>query len=161
MSRRWFTQLRAGVSFITPVRLVAQLYQGPQVVGGGNLGYKTLSHTFLLSYDRMRSDAYGLGSQSTSSADAAWNWRPGGGWLASVSAGYLQMNGGVFGRATSWIGHANLSKMLTRQVGVKFDFSYVSNKGAFAAALPNPNLYGVVMSVFWMPGGEAARKPSN
>lgn len=40
-------------------------------------------------------------------------------------------------------------------------FSVVTAYHTFAAAPPNPNLYGAVTSVFCMPGGEAARKASN
>ena len=158
LSQRWFTQLHAGVSTLTPVGRSGQINEGPQAVGGGGLGFKTLSNTFMLSYERMQADAYGFGAESTSGANAAWNWRAGGGWSASMSAGYLQMTGSSLGRATSWVGRANLSHMLTSQIGLNFGFSYMSEKGRFAAALPYSDMYGATVSVFWAPGGAARRK---
>ena len=137
ISRRWFAQLRAGTGFIEPLGRT-QFYQGPQAIGGGGIGYKTLGHTVMLTYDRMSSDAYGLGSQTSSNANAAWTWRPGGGWSAIASGGYMQTTGGPLGRAESWIGRASLSRMLTHQTGMTFAFLVPFQPGCIriGASLP-------------------------
>ena len=122
MSRRWFAQFRAGAGIVTPVRRFAQIYQGPQFVGGGALGFKTNRHTIMASYDRVRSDPYGLGAESTSSVSAAWSWRSRGDWSASAGGGHLQTSGSRFGQTDSWRARATLSKELTRQLGAAFEF---------------------------------------
>ena len=60
MGMHWFLRGQAGGSFS---QVTQQTYGTPktqQLIGGGSLGYKRYTHTFLPSYDRSSGDQYGF-----------------------------------------------------------------------------------------------------
>ena len=95
---RWVLQLHGGVAVTNSVRQIyAATPTKPGPSTGGNVAYKTRSNTFLIALDRTVSDAYGLGTATSSSASASWHYRhPGSSWWLDSSFGWQQLSGGVF-----------------------------------------------------------------
>jgi hypothetical protein len=158
LSRRWFAQLRAGAATITPIRQAGNFYRGPQFVGGGGIGFKTLWHTIMLSYDVLRADPYGIGAESNHSATAAWVWHSRRTWSASLSGSYFRATGGYYALSNSWRTQAALSKALSRTTGVSLRVSALSNDSLYTIGnAANRPLVAAVLAVYWSPGGTKHR----
>ncbi len=158
MSQRWFVQLRGGTSSITPLYGSMNLDRKPQPVGGGSIGYKTESNTFMLQTSRQLADQYGFGALSTWIASAAWSWRPhGSSWSALANAGWQRMEGTNAVLSESWIGRLSLNRALSDRTGVTLAYAYLSNRGTFAKDLPVTSVDSVIFSFYWLPGGEKQR----
>jgi hypothetical protein len=137
LAGRWVVQVHGGVGVTNAVReanAIVSAKPGPAI--GGSLTYKTLSHTFLGSYDRAVSDTYGLGASTSSAANAAWQWRHRGSswWLAS-SFGWQQLQGNVLADLSGW----NSTVGLNRAIGAHFvlltQYSHLTySRGLQAAA---------------------------
>jgi hypothetical protein len=136
LAGRWIAQLHGGAGFTTAVREVnALLAAKPGPVIGGSLTYKTLSNTFLGSYDRGVSDAYGVGASTNSAANAAWRWRrPGSSWWLASSFGWQQLKGNILGETSGW----NTTVGLNRAIGPHFvlltQYVHLTYSGALQAA---------------------------
>lgn len=158
MSRRWFVELHAGSAVLTPVRQTGNLDQKPHPIWGGGIGFKTESQTFMAQYSRVLSDPYGIGAVATSSATAAWSWRPhGSAWSELASASWQEMAGTTALLSNSWNGRVSLNRALTHQTGISIAYALLSNRGLMAKALPNRSMDAVVVSFYWIPGGEKQR----
>lgn len=130
MGRRWFLQIQGGVGVMNPVRQTFILPRGPQPIGGGSLGFRTFSHTFLGSYDRTVSDSYGYGAGSTSSVSAAWRWsRPGRGWSLEGSLSRQELQGSGFENLKSWRATAGLGRALAAQLALLTQYVYLGYSG--------------------------------
>jgi len=116
---RWVVQLHGGVGFTNALRdsLALAVPAKPGPVIGGSLAYKTLSHTFLGSFDRGVSDSYGVGASTNSSANATWQWRhPGSSWWLTSSFGWQQLQGNALANTSGW----NTTVALNRAIGAHF-----------------------------------------
>ena len=158
MGRHWFLQLNGGLGIITPVRRTLALETKPQPVFSGSLGYRTLSHTFLGSYDRTVSDAYGLGANTTSSATGSWRWaRPGRSWWIDTSASWQKLAGASYANTTGWRFQGGFSRAIASNLALVTQYVYlryseqVLNLAAFSQS-------AVRLSVVWSRDPEMLRQ---
>ena len=125
LSRRWFTQGTVGAGRISPRRSVSSLSRNVQPQFGGTIGYKLYSQTFVASYDRSVSDAYGLGANYSNTSGGGWTWkRPGRGIATSAGFGYSRLIGPNFLKITSWSTQASVSRVLSNHLVMTCGFNY-------------------------------------
>jgi hypothetical protein len=148
---RWVAQIHGGVGVTNPVRETNALVAakaGPVI--GGSLTYKTLSHTFLGSYERGVSDTYGIGASTNSAANAAWQWRhPGSTWWLGSNFGWQQLQGNILANTSGW----NTTVSLNRAIGPHFvvltQYVHLTYSGALQAIHISQDSGRV--SIMWMP----------
>ena len=161
MGRRWFLQLRAGVGVITPVRRTLAVTTGPQPVGSGSLGYRTFSHTFLGSYDRTVSDAYGLGANTTSTATGSWRWaRPARSWWINTSASWQQLSGIGYANTSVWRFQGGFGRTLTPSIALVPEYVYLRYSEP-VSTFPPFSQSAVRLSLVWSRDPEALRQRSS
>lgn len=153
LGTRWFVQLRGGSGFIHALRETRTLPAGPQYQVGGNIGYKTRSHTFLGSVERSISDTYGFGSSYSVSATGAWNWRrPGSAWSLATSFGQQRLAGISFEAINTWRGSAGLVRSLGAHTNISTQYAYLSNLRVLGALNGGQQAQHVIqVAVTWIP----------
>jgi hypothetical protein len=150
---RWVVQVHGGVGITNAVRETSSLVPakpGPAI--GGSLTYKTLSHTFLGSFDRAVSDSYGLGASTSYSANGTWRWRRHGAtWWLDSSAGWQSLQGNALANTSGW--HATFG--LTRAIGIHFvlltQYSHLTYSGGLQTATFHASQDAVRVSIVWTP----------
>jgi hypothetical protein len=158
LAERWVAQIHGGVGVTNPLRSTTATALAPGKPGpviGGSLTYKTLSHTFLGSYDRGVSDSYGVGASTNSSANAAWRWRhPGSSWWLASSFGWQQLQGNFLGNTSGW----NTMVGLNRAIGAHFvlltQYAHLTYSGVLQAAA-HTSQDSVRVSIAWSPHAAA------
>jgi hypothetical protein len=152
MSERWFAEFRAGTGFFRPVRSSFKLPTGPQYTVGSGLGFKTPSHTFLLSVDRNISDTYGYGASSNVSTTAAWNWgRRGRGWKILASGGSQQIHTSRSPNLNAWLITGGVSETLPGRVLMSVTYAYIQSETGLARNSGNPAIHAIRVSFGWAP----------
>ena len=152
MSERWFADFRAGTGAFRPVRSSFQLPTGPQYTVGAGLGFKTLSHTVLLSVGRNISDTYGYGASSTVSTTAAWNWgRRGSGWKILASGGSQQIHTARSPDLNAWLITAGVSETLPGRVFMSVTYAYMQSETGLARISGNPAIHAIRVAFGWAP----------
>jgi hypothetical protein len=122
------------------------------VIGGG-LTYKTLSHTFLGSFDRGVSDSYGLGATTNSTANAAWHWRhPGSSWGLDSSFSWQEMQGSnALANTSGWSTTAGLTRAIGYHIVLQTQYVHLTYSGGLLAAAYHYSQDAVRVSVAWTP----------
>jgi hypothetical protein len=150
MSRRWFVQGRFGAGFIVYTRQTFVAPTGVTSTGGGGVGFKTESHTFLFSANRGIGDSYGLGAGSTLGATGAWGWhRRGSSWSLSSSIGFYRLQGSIVGPVESWSGSVGLMRSLGSHLFAGVQYGYSELPGLFGR--DNLSQSGATVSLTWSP----------
>lgn len=152
IGRHWIIQVHGGVGVTRPVsQTIFSVSTKPHPTGGGNLGFKMLSHTLLGMYERAVGDVYGLGVSSTTTAGGTWRWnRPGRSWWWEATGSRQQLQGGAFGHASGWRSTGSLGRMLGRRLALAMQYAYLSS-----AAVGTPysiSQSAVRLSLIWAPG---------
>lgn len=154
MSRRWFLQATGGAGKLDYSQ---QVYAAPSAVQhfyGGSLGFKTIAHTFVVSYNRTLGDSYGLGSGTTSAAMGAWNWRPPGSrWSMSASWGYQELNNPTFPNTRSWLVGGGVARALAPHLFMSAQFMYFQLPANVKTAVGELSENGVNVGLTWSPSG--------
>ena len=152
LTPHWFVNLHGGVGVITYSQSQFPQSSTPQSLGGGSLGYKVLSHTFLASFERTIGDFYGLGASTTNGFNAAWNWRrPGSAWSLFAGGGYQQLSGSVFVNTTSWRASAGVARALGRHFFMDVQYGYFQIPSNLAASGARIDESGIIVSATWSP----------
>ncbi len=152
MSRRWFLQGQAGVGKLNYSQQTYAAPTAPQYLYGGSLGFKTEAHTFLVSYNKSLSDAYGLGSGSTGSATGAWTWRPARTLSISAGGGFQELNNNAsFHSSRSWVGNAGIGKALGPHLSLSVSYMYVQFPPILRTAAIGDSDTGVSIGLNWSP----------
>ncbi|MGA3240582.1 MAG: hypothetical protein ABSG03_30290, partial [Bryobacteraceae bacterium] len=149
---RWVVQLHGGVGFVNAVgqTSVAPAKPGPAI--GGGLTYKTLSHTFLGSFDRAVSDSYGVGASTSSSANAAWHWRQhGSSWGLDSSFGWQWLQGGALANTSGWNATVGLTRSIGAHIVLVTQYSHLTYSGGLLAAAYHYSQDAVRVSIGWTP----------
>jgi hypothetical protein len=162
MGRHWFLQVHGGVSVLSPVKqtIYYVLPSGPQPSGGGTLGFRTFSHTFLGSYDHTAGDAYGYGAVSTDSVNASWNWkRPGRSWWVEcgLSQQRMQGNGSGYGNMSNWRVSGGWGRRMSAQTALLAQYVYMRYAGVLQNSPYAFDQSAVRVSVIWSPHPSLAR----
>lgn len=158
LSRRWFTAVRAGVGSIGAgrQRLTGATTRSTMLIGHDDLGYKTDTHTILLSVGRSTSDPFGIGALSTTFARGGWSWRPHGRfWAVVASTGWERLGSGASRLGDGWTSRISLDRAISSRTGMTVAYAFLSNRGALAAGLAERSLQGLVVSFHWVPGGQS------
>jgi hypothetical protein len=152
LSRRLFVQAKGGGGTLTYSHVSYAQPKTAQYLFGGNIGFKTSSHTLLAGYDRTLGDAYGLGSGTTGSATAGWSWqRPGSTWSASAGASYQQLNNPLFRNTRSWRVNAGLSRFIGDHVVTSCQYVYFQLPADMRIVGRQNVENGVLLSLAWVP----------
>jgi hypothetical protein len=152
LSRKWFTKLSVGVGYLNYTSRTIPIPHNVQYLGSGSLGYKTGSHNFIGTYSRTAGDGYGLGSASTSSATAAWNWRrPASTWSVFMNLGYQKLQNATFHTPESWQAGGGLGKALSSHISMSLQYGYLTFPAAINVPGNDLTESGVVLSINWSP----------
>jgi hypothetical protein len=159
--RRWFMQIHGGVGLTKPVRqtsLSSTTSTAPHPVAGGSFGYKTFSHTLLGSFDRIVSDAYGLGATTTSSANATWRWRrPGNSWWLDSAFGWQWLQGNAVTNTSGWHTTVGLNRAMGTHVVFSTQYAHLTYSGALQPTAYHRSQDAMRVSVIWDPYSPALR----
>lgn len=152
MGREWFIEMHGGAGAFTATRSVFTLPQGPQYLAGGSLGFRTRSHSFLLSSDRTISEIYGIGASSTWSSTFGWNWgHPGRSWRLFASGNQQRIESSSFPTVNAWGGTAGYARSLTRSSELDISYAYIQSTSAFTGLPNNWATHGVRVTITWAP----------
>jgi hypothetical protein len=154
----WLVQLHAGVGVTNAARQTSLVVPAkPAPAFGGSLIYKTLSHTFLSSYDRAVNDSFGLGSATNSSANATWRWRrPGNSWWLESSFGWQQLTGDIaLANTSGWNAAAGLTRAIGAHVVLLTRYVHSSYSGGLQATAYHASQDAVRVSIGWTPHAAA------
>jgi hypothetical protein len=154
LGRRWVAQVHGGVGVTNAVRQtlsVVPAKPGPAI--GGSLTYKTLSHTFLGSFDRGVSDSYGLGAATSSAANAAWHWRrAGNSWGLDSSFSWQQLQGSnALANTSGWSTTAGLTRAIGAHVVLLTQYVHLTYTGGLLAAAYHYSQDAIRVSISWTP----------
>ena len=155
-ARRWLAQIHGGVGVTNYLRQQANtsIQTGPRPAFGGSLGYKTLSHTFVGSYDRTVSDSYGLGSSTSSGSSASWRWgRPQSGWWLESALSWEQLRG-TAQDISGWRASAGLGRAFGNHLVMLTQYTYLDYSGAFQGVANKLSQSAVRVSIVWTPHPE-------
>jgi hypothetical protein len=151
MSRRWFVEAHGGTGFYHALHSPANLPSGPQVVAGGSLGLKTLSHTFLLAGDRNVTDLYGFGSSSNVTTTAAWNWAfRNRSWRLVASSTGQQIRTDGLPNITAYLATAGIVRQVTRRTSLNVLYAFMRT-GSYLGLPDERVMHAVRMSFVWSP----------
>ena len=152
MGMHWFLGLHGGGSVIQTLQ---HTYGAPVrrlVIGGGSIGFRTYAQTFVASYDRTSSDAYGFAIGTTTTATGSWNWRrPGSRWTISASGGQQQMRGTGFAGMSGWQASGGISGSLNAHTSLSAQYVYFNSRGNYVGNLSNLIAHSVRLSLSWSP----------
>jgi len=157
---RWVLQLHGGVGVTNALHQTVSVTPAKPVPAvGGGLTYKTLSHTFLGSYDRTVSDSYGLGASTSSTATAAWHWRhPGSSWGLDSSFSWQQLQGNnALANTSGWSTTAGLTRAFGAHITLTTQYVHLSYSGGLLAAAYHYSQDAVRVSIGWTPRAAALR----
>jgi hypothetical protein len=155
LGMRWFMQVHGGVADTIPVRETSFRISTKLLPAyGGTLGFKTLAHTFLGSFDRTASDAYGLGAATTTGTNATWRWRrPGRNWWMESNLGWQRLGGNAVSQLSGWQTSAGLGRIIGAHFSLFSQYAYLSYTGS---GLPSTSANGISqsavrVSLVWSP----------
>lgn len=152
MGMRWFLNLRGGGSVIQTTKSFYNVPISTQVIGGGSLGFRTYTQTFVASYDRTSADTYGFAVGKNTSATGSWNWRrPGSRWTIFASGQQQQMSGTGFAAITGWEASGGISESLNAHTSLSTQYVYYTMKGNYAGTLSNMVAHSVRLTLSWNP----------
>lgn len=154
MNRHWFVSLQGGAGTLRIVRTTFPTPAGPQITAAGSAGYKTFAHTFLASFGRTISDAYGLGATTTMNATGSWRWfRPGNSWGLHSSYTWQQFEGGIVNGLNTWSVNGGLDRKLSSRLVVQGQYVYLKYAGRFNGLNYDQPIQAVQLALDWNPTG--------
>jgi hypothetical protein len=153
LRRRWLAQIHGGFGLANPVRqALTPPPTIPRPIIGGSLVYKTFSQTFLGSFDRTVSDAYGLGATTTSTAGAAWRWRhPGNSWWIESSFSWQLLNDGALGDISGWRTTTGLNRAIGSYIVLFTQYAYMNYSQSFRVSESRFSQHAVRVAMMWTP----------
>jgi len=150
---RWVAQVHGGVGVANAARQTAFVMPAkPGPSAGAGLTYKTISHTFLGSYDRSVSDSYGLGAATSSTANAAWHWRhPGSSWGLDSSFGWQWLQGNALANTSGWSATVGLNRAIGAHMVLLTQYAHLTSSGGLLAATYRYSQDAIRVSIAWTP----------
>jgi hypothetical protein len=152
LSQRWFLQVTGGAGVITPLHEQTHVPRSVQYLAGGRTGYKTRSHTFLLSGQRSLGDHYGLGGGNTNGGSLAWDWQtPGRNWGFSSSVSYERLGGNTYLSLSGWLIQAGFNRRMSPHSMAIAEFVYSTNGGGGGQGIESLQRRAVRLTYTWTP----------
>jgi hypothetical protein len=154
LSPRWFLQVHGGGAISQIKQQVSGVPRTREVVGGGSLGFKTLSQTFVASYDRSTSDTFGFAVGTNTTMMGSWSRRrPGSSWSTFASFSQQQTRNTGFVSLSGWQASGGWSKNLGSSTSITTQFVYLSSTGLYLGNPSDIAVHSVRVSLNWSPGG--------
>jgi len=154
MSPRWFLRVYGGGTISQIDQQVSGVPRTREVVGGGSLGFKTLSQSFVASYDRSASDTFGFAVGTNTNMMGSWSRRrPGSSWSIFASFGEQQTRNTGFVSLSGWQANGGLSKNLGSSTSITTQFVYLSSAGMYVGNFNDISVHSIRVSLNWSPGG--------
>jgi hypothetical protein len=162
INRHWFMQANAGAGFASNVHAQPPISTlGARPSFGAKLGYRTYANTFMASYERMLTLAYGVGASDTTMVGGGWRWwRPGHTWGVSSSGGEEILHNTAFHKISGWRGTFGITKQMGAHTVLESGYSYGAYTGGVLSTTPAPESPGapvkshqhtVRLTVAWYP----------
>ena len=151
MGMHWFLKGNGGVT----ITQITQQYVGTprtrQIIGGGSLGFKTYTNSFLGAYNRAASDGYGfVGTYTTLSG--SWNHhRPGSRWSMSANFSQQQMRDTGFESLSGWAASGGITEKLSDRTEMQAQYVYFSTWGRYLETPSSFSMQSVRLSMNWTP----------
>lgn len=143
----WFMQANAGAGFATNVHAQPTLSTlGARPSFGAKLGYRTYANTFMATYERMLTLAYGAGASDTTMYGGGWRWwRPGHTWGVSASGGDEILHNTAFSKVSGYRGTFGITKQMGMHAVVEAGYSYGAYSGGLLNTTPAPEPTGAAI----------------
>jgi hypothetical protein len=162
INRHWFMQANAGAGFATNVHANPPMSTlGTRPSFGAKLGYRTYAHTFMASYERMLTLAYGAGASDTTMVGGGWRWwQPGHTWGVSASGADEFLHNPAFRKISGWRGTFGITKQMGMHTVLESGYSYGAYSSGLLSTTPAPESPGapskshqhtVRLTVVWYP----------
>ncbi|HUB82483.1 MAG TPA: hypothetical protein VMB03_26985 [Bryobacteraceae bacterium] len=152
IAQRWFLNVHGGGTYDVVEQQTIGTPIGRQVVGGASLGFRTLSNTFLASYDRTGADGYGVAVGTITTASGSWSWRlPGSKWGLSASFGDQQTRNAGFVSLSGWEGSGGVNFAINPHASVTAQYVYMNNAGTYLGTYGSMAIQSVRLSLAWAP----------
>jgi hypothetical protein len=151
MGSHWFFKIHGGA---TLTEVTQQLYGTPrtrQAVGGGSIGIKTYTNSFVTSYERSASDSYGLvGTYTTLSG--AWNrHHPGSRLSLFAGVGQQQVRNTGFEGFSGWQASGGWSETLKPTTTLQAQYVYFTSGSSYLGSANSFSVHSVRLSMNWSP----------
>jgi hypothetical protein len=152
MGERWFLSVHGGDAETREIQQTIGTARTRNLVGGGSLGFKTYTNTFVASYDRTASDTYGFAVGTITSLSGTWNWhRVGSRFSVFTSFGQQQARNAGFASFSGWQASGGCSESLGGNAQLTAQYVYLSNAANFVGAINNVSAQSVRLSMNWSP----------
>jgi hypothetical protein len=152
LSEHWFGSIAGGPAFTNYLSgTLAANVKGTALSYAANasLGYRNRNNTVLMTAGRNAGDAYGLGSSTTESFGAAWDYRRlSSAWAFKASGGKDRFVGGAFPGLNTAHAGGSIIRALNRQMYLSLEYNYVNYSGAATAGL---DAHVARLSFNWIP----------
>jgi hypothetical protein len=158
MGIHWFLSLHAGGAITQTIQSTFRTPVTRQAIGGGSLGFRTFTQTFVASYDRSSSDVYGFAVGTITNASGSWNWRrPGSRWNVSAGGGQTQIRNAGFASVSGWEGSGGISGSVNAHTSLSVSYVYLHSVGLYAGAINDIAVHSIRVSLGWTPQPPAQR----
>ena len=159
MGKNWFLTGNLGGSFNQNLNQSLGSTPQRQMTGGGSIGYRTQTHTFLARYVRSGFDAITAVTGANTNYAGAWSWRrPRSSWGFHASYTRNQTSNTGFSNLYGWQTRGGISHTLSHQMTLLIDTSYLDSHAIFQTVTNTVKVHSVRVSVGWTPG--LTRRPS-
>ena len=152
LTQHWFVNASAGVGAFTDLRELAPPTRPGEFTGGGSLGYRLNTHTWMGSYDRRIGSNFGLATAGADSAGFSWHWfHPSNGWGLGIGTNWHRLRGEV--QTEVWRGTATMGKTLTRYTAISAGFAYSHYQHSIFGIPITRSQFAVRTQFSWSPRG--------
>jgi len=152
MGAHWFMGGHVGGAIS---KITSQTYGAPrtnQMVGGGNIGFRTYRHALVGAYERSASGSFALAVGVNTTISAGWNWhRPGSQWSVFTSFAEQQFRNNGFASLSGWEASGGIAERLNAHSELTVQYVYLTNTGNFFGNFSNFAVQSIRMAVSWTP----------
>jgi hypothetical protein len=152
MGMHWFSKIYGGATLTQVTQQLSGTPETRQAVGGASIGIKTYTDSFVASYDRLASDAYGSVVGTYTTLSGTWNRRrPGSRFSTFASFGEQQMSNTGFESFSGWQASGGLSERLTDTTALSAQYVYFKTAGNYLGTPSSLSVQSVRLSMSWSP----------
>jgi hypothetical protein len=152
MGERWFLRAYGGGTYSDVTQQTFGTPKTSQITGGGSIGFRTLSHSLVASYQRAASDTYGFAVGTVTTMSGAWNWRRAGSrWSVFASFGEQQTRNTGFESFSGWQASGGVSTTLNPHTTLSAQYVYMNSSGIYLGVFNSLAVQSVRVSLGWAP----------
>lgn len=151
MGMHWFLKMYGGGALTGITEQISGSPRTRQFVGGGSIGVKTYTGTFVVKYDRGANNSYGVAG-TYSALSGSWNWHhPGGRLSLFASASQQQLSDTGFESLSGWQAGAGFSVRTTAKTSLTAQYTYFTTAGNYLGNASSLSEQSVRLSMSWSP----------